>query len=141
MILIEEFLSPIFDIFDGDSDIVLLLSDCLKNVAHICYCSIYNLEGPFNRLQVFHLRRDVDGSQPLGIILNAIVPNVNSAASSASAASSSSAAAAGAAPGEIREIVPGSPASIHGMTAKVRMRSIQLNCQVNFWAHSLLLEF
>ena len=90
------------------------------------------IEGPFNRLQVFHLRRDVDGSQPLGIILNAIVPNVNSASSASAASSSSSAAAPGAAPGEIREIVPGSPASIHGMTAKVRIRSTIVQDLVNF---------
>ncbi len=46
--------------------------------------------------QVFNLRREVDG-QPLGIV----------------------AASGNTAPNDIREIVPGSPAANHGMTAKV----------------------
>lgn len=44
--------------------------------------------------QVFYLKREVDG-QPLGLVLNG---NTS----------------------EVREIVPGSPAAIHGMSARVR---------------------
>ena len=44
--------------------------------------------------QVFHLRREVDG-QPVGIVVNGSGPEIN-------------------------EIIPGSPASVRGMTAKVR---------------------
>ena len=47
---------------------------------------------PFS--QVFHLKREVDG-QPLGLVLSG---NTS----------------------EVREIVPGSPAAIHGMSARVR---------------------
>lgn len=45
--------------------------------------------------QVFHLKREMDSQQPLGIVLN------NSTA-------------------EVKEIVPGSPAGLVGMTSKIR---------------------